>query len=58
MSNLFNRVAQNWKTSAGGVLSVAGIVFTVLNQNPHHAAWIGSATAIVAGLTGLLAKDK
>lgn len=59
MDALLNRVITNWKTTAGGVLTVAGIVLAALVQSggtTQH--WVLVATAIVGGLTAALAKDK
>ncbi len=59
MNELVNRVVTNWKTTAGGVLTVAGIVLAALVQpNGTTQHWVLVATAIVGGLTAALAKDK
>lgn len=55
--NPVDRIFNSYKTTIGGLLSVTGIVLTCLAAG-HSQKWVASATAIVAGLTGLLAKDK
>lgn len=59
MNTLIDRVLKNWKTTAGGVLTVVGIVLAALVQ-PNGATqhWVLVGTAIVGGLTAALAKDK
>ena len=55
---LLDRLLWNWKTTAGGVLSVAQIVFAAFITNGVGQKWTLVGAAITAGLTGLLAKDK
>lgn len=57
MENLINRFLAHWKTTAGGLLSVAGVIVSALNTNNPKLSWVPVATAVIAGLTGLLAKD-
>ena len=57
MNNLVNRVCNHWKTTVGGLLSCAGVVFSVLAKSNPSAQWVGIGAAIVAGFTGLMAKD-
>lgn len=57
MNALVARVLTHWRTSIGGLLAVAGVVFSALNLSYPGTKWVMTATAIVAGLTGLLAKD-
>jgi hypothetical protein len=54
---ILNRAA-HWKTTAAGGLAVAGIVFSAIVSNYGPVKWVLTGSAIVAGLTGLLAKDK
>lgn len=58
MSTILDRLLENWKTTAGGVLAVAGVIVSSLTTGYPSMKWCPIATAIVAGLTGLLAKDK
>lgn len=58
MTALLDRIVANWKTTAGGVLTVAGIVFASLTSNGSTQHWVLVASAIVGGLTAALAKDK
>lgn len=55
---MIDRFIAHWKTTAGGALSVALIVVSAIQQNNPSQKWTLTATAVVAGLTGLLAKDK
>lgn len=58
MSELLNRFLTHWKTTCGGILSVAGVIVSAVQANSPDQHWTLLATAIVAGLTGLLAKDE
>lgn len=58
MDALLDRLVANWKTTAGGVLAIAGVIVSSLTTGYPSMKWCPIATAIVAGLTGLLAKDK
>jgi hypothetical protein len=58
MNGLLNRFLAHWKTTCGGLLSVAGIIVSAVQVNSPDQKWTLTATAIVAGLTGLLAKDE
>jgi hypothetical protein len=53
ISNIF----VHWKTSVGGLLSVAGVVLAAVNTTSPNEKWILTATGLVSGLTGLLGKD-
>lgn len=55
---MLDRFLSHWKTTVGGALSVAGIVVSAVQLNSPEQKWTLTATAVVAGLTGLLAKDK
>jgi hypothetical protein len=55
---MLERLITNWKTTAGGLLSIAGVVVSAIQTNSPNQKWTLIATAVVAGLTGLLAKDK
>lgn len=55
---MLERIVSNWKTTAGGLLSIAGVILTALSSGNPNQKWIATATLIVAGLTGLLGKDK
>jgi len=57
MNEIINRIGANWRTTVGGILSVAGVILAALNQGSANEKWILTATAIVSGLTALLAKD-
>lgn len=57
MNAILNRVANHWKTTCGALLSIAGVVVSAVQTNSPDQKWTLTATAIVAGLTGLLAKD-
>lgn len=54
---MIDRIIQNWKTTAMGLLAMAGVIFGVLAQH-HTGTWIIDSSGIVAGLTLLIAKDK
>lgn len=54
---MIDRFLSHWKTTVGGLLSVAGIIVASVQQNNPSQHWTLTAAAIVAGLTGLLAKD-
>lgn len=54
---LAERGLDNWKTTCAGALAVAGVILSSLYQNYGAEKWILTGTAIVAGLTGILAKD-
>lgn len=58
MSDWVNRIANHWKTTCGGLLSIAGVVVSAIQANSPDQKWTLTATAIVAGLTGLLARDE
>lgn len=58
MNQIVDRFLRNWKTTAGGLLAVAGVVISAVHLNAPSSTWTLTAAAIVAGLTGLLAKDK
>jgi hypothetical protein len=57
MNQLADRIISHWKTTAGGLLSIAGVVVSAFQMNSPNQKWTLIATAIVAGLTGLLGKD-
>lgn len=57
MSTLLERILSNWKTTVGGSLAVAGVIVSSLTTGYPAMKWCPVATAIIAGLTGLLAKD-
>ena len=57
MNQLIERMAKNWKTTCGALLSIAGVVVSAVQTNSPDQKWTLTATAIVAGLTGLLARD-
>lgn len=54
---LLDRVLTNWKTTAGGLLAVAGVVYTAVQTNYGPSKAVLTGAAVIAGLTGLLAKD-
>lgn len=58
MNSILDRIFAHWKTSASGLLAVAGIVFLSLNQTYPGRRWVALGISIVAGLNGLMAKDK
>lgn len=57
MNQLFERFFLHWKTTSGGALAVAGIVVSSMTTGYPNMKWCPVATAVIAGLTGLLAKD-
>lgn len=58
MNDIVNRILTHWKSTAGGLLAIAGVVVSAVQGTSPDAKWTLTATAIVAGLTGLLAKDE
>lgn len=55
---LLTRITTNWKSTASGVLAAAAVVFGVLATSYPAAKWVGVSGAVIAALTGALAKDK
>lgn len=58
MNNLMDRFLLHWKSTCGGLLAIAGVIVSAVQQNSPNQKWTLIATAIVGGLTGLLAKDE
>lgn len=57
MDSLLNRILANWKTTATGILSVASICVGAFVASGSTGKDFVIAGTIIAGLTGLLAKD-
>lgn len=57
MNQLVDRVVKNWKTTAGALLTIAGVIFASVQSTNPTVHWTLTGSAIIAGLTGLLAKD-
>lgn len=57
MSALIDRFLKNWKTTCGGLLAVAAVCVGAFVQSGYTGHALQLAGAIIAGLTGLLAKD-
>ena len=55
---LLTRVLDHPKSTAGGLLSVAGVMFIAFSQTFPGRTWVVLGTLIVSGLTGLLSQDK
>lgn len=55
---MIDRVYVHWRSTVAGLLSCAGVVFGVCAVNFPGAKWVAVGSGIVAGLTGLLARDR
>lgn len=55
---MLDRILNNWKTTAAGLLAVASVVLGAFVANGYTGKEFEVAGSIIAGLGLLLAKDK